>query len=882
MRQLSRTLLLWCWAVELFAIIPEWPTQTYTNKPWTRWWWHGNAVDSINIVHELKQFKDAGFGGVEITSIYSVKNNAENNITYLSPKFAEILTFTLETAHETGLQVDLPMGTGWRNGGSWIDSTHADSRLVVDSVRVSANELYQKKFSSAPSAVLVVQSKYKRKVLKSAITNFEYHNKSAQDHILYFAFQKPSGAKVKRPSPGGEGFAFNPFSRKSTALSLHPFKSFFEKIPTQFIRCQFHDSYEYTGNWSDDIFPYFQKYYHYNLAEYLPELNGIGDMESIKRVKCDYRECLSKMLQEHFLKMWKAEANNYQHKIRNQGHGSPANLLDIYAMADIPETEIFSRDQHRDVLKFASSAAHIMGRRLVSAESFTWQDEHFNVTLDTMKSSADLLFLSGVNHIFYHGTAYSPLNAAWPGWVFYASTQVNSQNPMWMHLPKLNNYITRCQSILQQSLSDNDVLVYWPVYDEWMKPDGTMQKLTVHNNEWITQNPAGKVAKALYDRGFLYDFISDKQIENLEIHDTRMVSHGSDYQSIIIPACQYIPLTTLKALISLAKKGEHIYFQKPVPVTVPGFYRNNARQKRLESLQQKWFVENHPNAKNFHLFSDWQEYVRTTASISEINCKTKGLDVLRQKTESGHYIYFIVNKSHKRIDEFIQLGQKFKIATLYNAMTGDIGQAHLQPENNSIRLQLEKNESIIVHTGESAENRYPYVELQDKSYEIAGEWNVHFEDGGPTYPPNQKVDSLRSWTELHLAAETFCGKAVYSVCCDAPKKQAGSYMLDLGQVAESATVFLNGKKIDTLIAAPFRVRLDHVQATQNVLEIEVVNLAANRIRDLDRRGVEWRIFDDINFVNIDYKPFDASGWPIRDSGLLGPVSWQRIEYGPSY
>jgi len=33
--------------------------------------------------------------------------------------------------------------------------------------------------------------------------------------------------------------------------------------------------------------------------------------------------------------------------------------------------------------------------------------------------------------------------------------------------------------------------------------------------------------------------------------------------------------------------------------------------------------------------------------------------------------------------------------------------------------------------------------------------------------------------------------------------------------------------------------------------------------------VEWRIFYDINIVNTDYEPFDASGWEIRDVRLPG-------------
>jgi hypothetical protein len=65
--------------------------------------------------------------------------------------------------------------------------------------------------------------------------------------------------------------------------------------------------------------------------------------------------------------------------------------------------------------------------------------------------------------------------------------------------------------------------------------------------------------------------------------------------------------------------------------------------------------------------------------------------------------------------------------------------------------------------------------------------------------------------------------------------------------------------------------VDELKPTGNELEIEVTNTSANRIRDLDRRGVKWKNFYDINFVNIDYKPFDASNWPLADSGLVGPV-----------
>ena len=83
---------------------------------------------------------------------------------------------------------------------------------------------------------------------------------------------------------------------------------------------------------------------------------------------------------------------------------------------------------------------------------------------------------------------------------------------------------------------------------------------------------------------------------------------------------------------------------------------------------------------------------------------------------------------------------------------------------------------------------------------------------------------------------------------------------------------MHGEEIAVAWSLPFRVRLGgKLRPGRNVLEIDVTNLAANRIRDMDIRKVDWKIMHEINFVNINYRPFDASGWKIEPSGLLGPV-----------
>ena len=90
-------------------------------------------------------------------------------------------------------------------------------------------------------------------------------------------------------------------------------------------------------------------------------------------------------------------------------------------------------------------------------------------------------------------------------------------------------------------------------------------------------------------------------------------------------------------------------------------------------------------------------------------------------------------------------------------------------------------------------------------------------------------------------------------------------------MVSNTRVSINGHDCGTLIAPPFQLDVADLRDHGNELQIEVTNTSANRLRDLDRRGVKWRNFQDINVVNIDYNPFNAADWPLADSGLLGPV-----------
>src|SRR3954471_15868885 len=117
-----------------------WPAITKQMKPWTRWWWMGNAVDKHNLQRRLSQMDSVGIGGVEITPIYGVKGSEAAYIDFLSPKWIEMLKYTVDKSRQLGMGVDMNVGTGWPFGGPQITPDLAASRLLIRTYTVDGGQ----------------------------------------------------------------------------------------------------------------------------------------------------------------------------------------------------------------------------------------------------------------------------------------------------------------------------------------------------------------------------------------------------------------------------------------------------------------------------------------------------------------------------------------------------------------------------------------------------------------------------------------------------------------------------------------------------------------------------------------------------------------------
>ena len=549
-------------------------------------------------------------------------------------------------------------------------------------------------------------------------------------------------------------------------------------------------------------------------------------------------------------------------------------------MADIPETEMFSRDRNRLVAKFASSAANVAGKPLASSETGTWLKEHFTETLADVKGVFDDMLLSGINHMFYHGTCYSPDRAGWPGWVFYASLEMNPRNSIWHDVPAVNAYAARCQSVLQSSRPDNDILLYWPIHDLWNNPRGLVQSMTVHARDWFEDQPIGKTAQRLWDRGYGFDYVSDRQLAAARTVNGQVQMPGGRYQAVVIPSCHLMPVETLRALLELAKSGATLVFDAHLPDDVPGWGDLASRRKDFQALLATAKAGVPGNGRI--IVGETEAAVANAGIRREPMFEHSGLMCVRRAFPGGWY-YFIANRSEQAaVDAWVTLGSRCRSIVLMDPWTGRTGRAAVRHgrDGTKVYLQVGPGESVVLRCFEGEEIQgadWAYWRAPAAPLRLGGNWQVKFLEGGPKLPGKFNTAQLGSWAQLpDTNAQRFAGTARYTLRFDAPIR-AAQWRLGLGSVAQSARVRVNGQDCGTAVLSPFSFLVGPLKLKNNLLEVEVANVSANRIRDLDRRGVPWKNFHDINFVNLDYKPFDASHWPLTDSGLIGPVTLCPLE-----
>ena len=813
---------------------PLLPSPSREAKPGLRWWWLGSAVDKANLTWCLGEYAKAGVGAVEITPIYGVQGDEENEISFLSPKWMEMLRHVEAEGERLGIETDMATGTGWPFGGPWVPVEEAACKAFIIDTLVSSDMNPEEIAYNIPDK----EKKHaKLKVVRA------YPKAGGMKRVIAL-YESRTRQKVKRAAPGGEGFVIDHFDSTAVAHYLQHIERAFTESNTPFPHTFFNDSYEvYEANWTPTLFEEFDRRRGYRLEDKLEEF---ADGET--QVVSDYRETLAEMLLQNFTRQWTAWAHRHGAVTRNQAHGSPANLIDCYAAVDIPEIEGFGltdfgiRGLRRDdgftrpnfsdltMLKYAPSAAHVTGKRYTSSETFTWLTEHFRTSLSQMKPDLDLMFCAGVNHMFFHGTAYAPKDEPWPGRRFYASVDMSPANSIWRDAPALMEYITRCQTYLQWGQPDNDFLVYLPVRDMWRKETKKwLMMFDIHSME----KKAPDFIRTILDidkAGYDCDYISDSLLMTTTWHEGGITTvAGTRYKGIVIPEGCIMPKEVAEHVEALKRAGADV---------ITG--NDRAAMER--------------------------------AAKSEAMKSVLGLNVIRRSNDYGHH-YFIANLTAKDIRGTVRLATDEKHAMWYNPMTDTYSKATINDDGMAISLKSGESRILVCSDDEAL---FP-KDMAEESWGEEGseiditaqKWHLSFTGEQPKVGETYQLGRLQTWETLGDSAAVTMGTGVYETVVKLPAAEARKHwMIDLGDVRESARVYINNEYIGCAWAVPFLLDCkDALKKGRNTIRIEVTNLPANRIADLDRKGVKWRKMKEINVVDIHYKKTTYEKWTPMESGI---------------
>lgn len=654
------------------------------------------------------------------------------------------------------------------------------------------------------------------------------------------------------------------------------------------------DSWECGGmNWTDSFAEEFIQYRGYDLLNYLPIAAGyiVEDIETSNAFLADFRKTLGDLVAYNHYAVFQQYAHEHNMGIQPESAGPHAGPLDgikNYGFSDIVMSEFWSPSPHRPnpenrfYLKQASSAAHIYGKKIVGAESFTTIGPHWNDELwHDQKSSFDHEICAGLNRMYFHTFTCSPPEMGLPGQEYFAGTHVNPQVTWWEQSGAFIDYMHRTQSVVQEGKFVADVLYYYGDHVPNVFP---------HKHA----DPAGVMP------GFDYDVTDETIFMQLKVEDGKIVVPGGiKYRVLVLPDHKVLSMAVLEKTEDLLQQGATVIGYKPEKlISLEG--GSEAKQKFHDLADKIWGEEVAERGENDYANGKVIWGITAREYLLSKNIPVD-FDIIENDSKTDfdyiHYtigesdVYFVSNQTTERQKINARFRVSGKQPELWDALTGEIrlAQAFSQQEGlTTVPLTLEPYGAVMVvfsneiSTNKQGSAQQNYLDFETMM-EITGDWTVNFDEkwGGPA---SVIFPELMDWTQhSDKGIKYYSGTAIYNKTfnIDFEPQKDNQYFLQLGSVKDVgiAEVKINGKDKGVLWTAPFRVEIsDELQKGENILEIKVVNSWYNRVAG-DQTHPDKKQYTSTNIdLKHDFRGRPIDKIPLEPSGLCGPVVIQNAVF----
>lgn len=634
------------------------------------------------------------------------------------------------------------------------------------------------------------------------------------------------------------------------------------------------DSYEQgSQNWTDDLVEDFKTRYGYDPIPWLPVLSGrivasadqserfLWDLRRIvaDRIAYDYVGGFRDLCQENGLKIW----------LENYGHwGFPSEFLMYGGQSHDIAGEFWNEGDLGNIeCRASSSAAHIYGKRKVSAESYTCAGMEYRRYPAMLKRRGDWSYTEGINNVVIHLYIHQPYEEKSPGINAWFGTEFNRKNTWFRQSKKWIDYQRRCMFMLQRGLPVNDVCFF------------IGEDVPIMTGTRIPELP----------RGYSFDYINAEVILNrLTVKDGRLVlPDGMSYKLMVLPPLEKMRPELLTRIKQLVAGGATILGAPPC--TSPSLKNYPFADEEVKSLSKEMWDNTDDKTGSITKYgkgaiyneADLQKVMNQIGILPDVSVPEEIPLLWIHRRLDDVDIYFITNQNSDPVTFEAAFRVSGRTPELWDAIDGMIRYlpSFRQDElTTTVPLKLYAGESAFIVfrkpggavSGKPADN-FPEPETL---VSITSPWEVSF-DKAMRGPEDQVImTSLADWTESSdNSIKYYSGPAVYrnSFVLDEIPPNAQVYAA-LGEVGVMAEVRINDCHAGGAWAAPWRCNVTNlVRKGKNTLEIEVVNSWVNRlIGDSMLPGEERKTWMNVNPV----KPSD----PLQQSGLSGPVSIISIRY----
>lgn len=521
----------------------------------------------------------------------------------------------------------------------------------------------------------------------------------------------PTGRMQNASTDTGLGLEIDKFSRE--AMDSHFDKMFTQLLPAlrslaaKGMAGALIDSYEVgMQNWSAKFPHEFQRRRGYDLRRYMPAMTGriVGSPEITERFLWDVRRAQADVIADNYWGRFRELCHQHRLISYTEPYGpsnGPFDEMQAGSRVDISMGEFWIRTgRDMPTIKKVSSIAHVFGKPVVGAESFTgnaqyskWQEYPY-----AMKAMGDLMYTLGLNHFIFHRFAHQPHPDVVPGmtmgpWGFHfdrTNTWFEQARP-WL------DYAARCQHILRQGQFVADLLYFTgessPVEIPVAGASGNYLALTP---------PPPK--------GHDYDLANaEALLTRLRIADGRIVlPDGMSYRVLVLPETRWMSLEVLRKLRELVEQGMWLVGPRPEQAYGLANYPNNDAELRRIAGELWGELNGTSNTERSfgqgHVF--WGQPLRSV--LDKLSLRPDFEFTARSADPWIHYthrrveggdIYFVANGRRRSEDLVCTFRVEGKRPEFWDAATGQVTPGpvyHLGDGRVEVPLRLDPAGSVFV------------------------------------------------------------------------------------------------------------------------------------------------------------------------------------------